>query len=381
MAVGVLPVDAGQENPYHEHKLLLPYHATRGRAILAGQIPPPSTIEIDVTDGACNQACTHCCFGSGPHRKLRSIDVGMLLPFLAEAYSHGTCAFELVGGGEPTNHPRLAEVIHGIAALAEPGRERPHIGLVTNGVRLDRAFPVAGCLDWVRVSLDSADREVYNTLHGVDPRLGHFDRVLKHIRDLLTIIDPARVRVGYLVVPPNNHQRDRIFAAVELAAELGVKHIAFRPAFLPYDVDSTPWQEAAAAITEAKQAYSSSFVLGGTGGSWDYAIGKRQQPIGVCKTRPLVMVIKADGTIPSCILFRERLDERPALGKIADGFEPLWFSDAHKESLRRVDRMTCPNVCKHFRADEALTILEKALLAGAAPPLVDAVEVDNPHFI
>jgi hypothetical protein len=73
------------------------------------------------------------------------------------------------------------------------------------------------------------------------------------------------------------------------------------------------------------------------------------------------MVIKADGTIPSCILFRERLGERPPLGNIADGFDAVWYSERHRRSLAAVNRSTCPTVCKHFRADAALDEIEDAM--------------------
>jgi hypothetical protein len=93
------------------------------------------------------------------------------------------------------------------------------------------------------------------------------------------------------------------------------------------------------------------------------------------------MVIKADGTIPSCILFRERLGERPPLGDIADGFEAVWFSEHHRRSLATVNRRDCPTVCKHFRADAALDELEDATANGGSAPDIAGDAIDNPHFI
>ena len=93
------------------------------------------------------------------------------------------------------------------------------------------------------------------------------------------------------------------------------------------------------------------------------------------------MVIKADGTIPSCILFRERLGERPPLGNIADDFEAVWFSERHRRSLAAVDRRDCPAVCKHFRADAALDEMEDAITNGGPAPDIASDGIDNPHFI
>ena len=92
------------------------------------------------------------------------------------------------------------------------------------------------------------------------------------------------------------------------------------------------------------------------------------------------MVIKAAGTVPSCILFRDRLGERPPLGNIADGFQTVWLSERHRRSLAAVNRHACPSVCKHFRADAALDELEDATATGRSARAV-ADLIDNPHFI
>jgi sulfatase maturation enzyme AslB (radical SAM superfamily) len=160
-------IAAPARDPYHRHKLFHPYHLERARTLLDGEIPAPSTIEIDLTDGACNQACLHCCFGSGPHRALRAIDPDRLIAFIEAAYAHGTRAFELVGGGEPTNHPQVSEIIQRIHDAGLRGGEQARIGLVSNGVRLRRIFAVAHHLEWVRISLDAPDEATYSELHGV----------------------------------------------------------------------------------------------------------------------------------------------------------------------------------------------------------------------
>lgn len=372
---------APARDPYHLQKLFHHYHLERARTLLDGEIPAPSTIEIDLTDGACNQACLHCCFGSGSHHALRSIDPNRLVPFIETAYTYGTRAFELVGGGEPTNHPRVSELIELIHSIGVVGGEPARIGLVSNGVRLTRIFAVAHHLEWVRISLDASDEVTYCELHGVRAAQGHYAKVLSNISALGERVDATRIRLAYLVVPPVNHQRDKIIAAADLASAYGVEHIVFRPALLPHATRREDWWESAMAIREARRRHRSSLVLGGSGGSWDQVLGLREQPSGPCRTRPLVMVIKADGTIPSCILFRERLGARPPLGTIADGFQAVWFGDRHRRSLAAVNRRDCPAVCKHFRADAALDEMERATARGDSPPEIADDVIDNPHFI
>lgn len=257
----------GGRDPYHSYKLFHPYHLQRVRALLDGEVPAPSTIEIDLTDGACNQACVHCCFGNGPHGALRSIDPDRLIAFIETAYAHGTRAFELVGGGEPTNHPRVCEIIERIHDLGVDGGEEARIGLVSNGVRLMRILAVAHHLEWVRISLDASDEATYCELHGVRPTQDHYAKVLSNISALGQHIDLASIRLGYLVVPPINHERDKIIAAADLARANGVQHIAFRPAFLSHTTRAEHWRESSEAICEAKRRHPSNFVLGGSGGS------------------------------------------------------------------------------------------------------------------
>jgi len=369
-------------NPYHDEKVFWPYHKDKALTILRGELPSPSLVEVDPTGEACNQACPHCCFGSSPHRKMVLVDVEMLLGFLKEVYECGTYAFELVGGGEPTNHPRIIDIIRGISLMSNGDSERPHIGLVTNGVRLDRVFPVAELLDFVRVSLDAPDATVYNPAHGLDSGSNHFDKVIGNVKSLVEIVGGERVRIGYLVVPPYNHGRETIRDVVRLADNLGVEHIAFRPAFLAdTKTDRVVWKEIAEVVCEVKREYRDGFVLGGIGGSWDYAVGEKSHPTGLCRTRPLVLTIKADGTIPHCFLFRERLAERPAIGHISDGFKEIWFSERHRKLALLAERSHCPEFCKLYRADSALGRLENIIKSSQDIPETADSEVDNPHFI
>ena len=366
---------------YHEFKLFLPYHAKRASAILRNEIPPPSLMEIDPTDEGCNQACPHCCFGSNPRRKIVQIDIEQLLRFVKDAYRHGTYAYELVGGGEPTAHAKIAEIITGIAEIAETGRERPHIGMVTNGVLLERIFPVAHHLDFIRVSLDAATAPLYESLHGVSPVVNHFDRVIRNIRNLINTHGSKLVRLGYLVVPPHNHQSEHIRQFIEFANQLGVGHVAFRPAYSDAVVDAAAWQEAAETILKEKARHRQGFIIGGEGGSWDHVLGVHQHPTGICRSRPLVLTVKANGTIPSCFLYRERLAERPGLGHISEGFEKLWFSESHAQSIRNFDRSSCPEVCKLYRAERALEIIGATEQNGEDFHTLDPKEVDDPYFI
>lgn len=378
-------------NPYHETKVLLPYHLQRVKELariaeylhmigvldtsdpiavldkllsdpeLQLRLPSPSMMECDLTDEGCNQNCIHCCFESGREKKIRMIDAAAFIAFAKQAYLNGTRAFELVGGGEPTAHKDVSQIITRLAGFRElvPGQV-PHIGMVSNGVLLHRVFSnmEAGELDWVRVSLDAATPDIYHHLHGVKGK-NHFDKVTENIRTATTLMNPQDVGIGYLVVPPYNHLRDEILRATELAAEIGVGHIAFRPFQSQVPMPQEMWQEAVEAIAEARAQFGEAVdVLGGTGGSWDFIMQPEQRPEEMCLIRPLVMVVQANGDLASCFLYRQN-DARPPLGNIANGYEKAWASNpVHLLSWLGVDMQECPNVCKFYRGNKTINAID-----------------------
>lgn len=363
---------AGDLDPYNLNKVLDPYHKQRTdqlfkiveilRANPEAKIfmPSPSMIEIDLTDGGCNQGCGHCCFDSGVLKNLRKIDEKILIPFLYDAFKDGTRAFELVGGGEPTVHKKISEIIDSISSFDSGNADDgPHIGLVTNGVLLNRVFPniEKGQLEWIRVSLDSAFPETYDKLHGVSGK-NHFHKVLNNLQQAIDKMDAvgkrADVGIAHLVVPPHNHTRTEILATAALAAELGVGHITFRPIQTTEEFDDEMWTEARAAIIEARNTYGDKVtVIGGSGGSWDYVGDSAVKETGACIARPLVGVVQASGDLASCFLMRDSTDS-PPFGNIADGYDKAWKENsAHVRSYIDVDRQNCPNVCKMHRTNGA----------------------------
>lgn len=358
-------------SPFHEDKLAL--HQDKVASLARGQMVAPQTIEVDVTDGFCNQACMFCCFGSGPHQKLEMIDPVALTGALTEAYQLGTRAVELVGGGEPTTHPKIADIISGITEIGDGDME---VGIITNGVLANRLLPVADRLAYVRVSLDSADQNTYAQLHGVTP--GHFNKVLKNIgalRERITDVPAARkLGLAYLVVPPYNHKTEQVLAGAELADELGVDYITYRPVEIDETRPQAEWQEAQLAIGAARNLLeergSNTAVYGGSGNRWD-TLKPDSHPTGFCSAKPVVAVIQANGDIAFCILHRNSRDMR--VGNIYEGsFAEQWFSETHIKAWKSFEIDGCPNPCKFYRYKEVVDAAIGGLVVSP-PPREDIV--------
>ena len=358
-----------EKNPYRDDKVFQPYHLKRVISLVDfenkdGNIdfPSPSMVEIDLTDEGCNQSCLHCCFGSSASKKIRMIDPEILIPFLKDVYDDGTCAFELVGGGEPTAHRDISSIIDEISSFDSGINGPAHIGLVSNGVLLDRVFSNMGKqqLDWIRISLDSLDKTKYEYMHGVQGT-NHYEKVLENLKFAVQIMNPSNVGIGYLVVPNINDRPNEIVRAIDFARSLGVGHIAFRP-YLDYShsyATNYDWSMIASAIEAAKLYNCDLSITGGSNGSWDFVLDPNQKPTGMCRVRPLVMVIKANGDIPQCFLYREST-EFPPFGNISNGYQMAWKNNpAHLETWQSIDMDHCPSVCKFFRVNRAVSEITK----------------------
>jgi len=363
-------------NPFHGSKLLL--HTERVAALARRELIAPQTIEVDLTDGACNQGCVYCCFSSGEGKTMVRIDRTVLRGSLSEAYSLGTRAVELVGGGEPTAHPEIAAIIEDIFGIGDGDME---VGLITNGLLAERVIDVASRMRFVRISLDSADADVYRRIHKTPP--WHFKRVLNNIgrlRDAIPRVANSRqLGIGYLVVPPYNYRLEQIIEGARLAHELGVDYITYRPVELNEEVPQEFWLEARTAIDQAKKYLreigSHTIAFGGVGNRWE-TLEPGGHPTGICDAKPVVAVIQADGTVAHCILYRN--NREMAIGNIhSSSFRELWFSDEHRDAWQSFQVDGCPNPCKLYGYNE----LVQQARAGNVGEVPDPLEVAHHLFV
>ena len=132
----------------------------------AGVVPPlppdavPLSINLDLTT-ACNYQCDHCIdweiLNSGT-----KYDEGQLRDSLCELTRRGMKSVILIGGGEPTLHPRFVEIVQYLKQL---GLE---VAIVSNGSRGETLLAASEYLkepDWIRLSLDAGTDETFQRMH------------------------------------------------------------------------------------------------------------------------------------------------------------------------------------------------------------------------
>ena len=120
----------------------------------------PVSINLDLTT-ACNYQCGHCIDIDILNKKF-DFDFEQLKLSLELMITQGLKSVIVIGGGEPTVHPKFSELIYFLK------ERRVQVGVVSNGSRMEKLQGVAGILqhpDWIRLSLDSGTDQTFQAMH------------------------------------------------------------------------------------------------------------------------------------------------------------------------------------------------------------------------
>jgi len=205
----------------------------------------PLSINLDLTV-ACNFACPHCI-----DRGL--LNTGQLLPWdnLRDSLTHlaaaGLRSVILIGGGEPTLHPRFTDVIRHIKSLGL------QCAIVTNGSRNHRIQSVASELtsgDWVRLSLDAGTDGTFQVAHRPRGRPLTLDSICESASRIKAANPKVSLGYSFVVMEANVHE---IVPAATLARAHGFDYLSIKPMLVRDDegaevVDGRlasrpPWRE------------------------------------------------------------------------------------------------------------------------------------------
>lgn len=199
-----------------------------------GETPAPVTVEWDLSN-RCVLGCQSCHFAHthtrGPWSARPRLlpmaydaggdlaDVEMVIRGLSEMAAAGVKGIVWSGGGEPTTHPDLAEIVIQASAC---GLQQ---GMYTLGGLLTAAGAqlLAESCSWVVISLDAADAETYAAEKGVPP--ARFEAACNGVRRLVSH-HKATIGVSFLLHGQNWWEVKRMYA---LAMELGADYVTFRP--------------------------------------------------------------------------------------------------------------------------------------------------------
>ncbi|RJQ28965.1 radical SAM protein [Candidatus Parcubacteria bacterium] len=176
----------------------------------------PVSIELSLTN-RCNLRCHWCSDSDLRKRSMTDIDFDVLKSLFMDLSENGVRGIVIEGGGEPTVHPRFNDII-------KCAKDFNHkLGLITNGIILPDQTSLNN-FDWIRVSLDAANRFQFIKAKGSD----QFDTVIDNIRQMVMCGQRHNlvVGIGYVLTKYNeDHLEDLVISL----CRIGVNYIQFRP--------------------------------------------------------------------------------------------------------------------------------------------------------
>jgi len=134
------------------------------------------------------------------------------LPFLANV--------TLQGIGEPFLNPDIFEMID------EAKKRKIHVGLTTNATLLNKEKKeklVESDIDWVYISIDTAEKEKYEKIR----RGASYEKTIDNIRNLIKTDN--KINIGFWVLMMEETAGDA-GGIIDLAKDLGIKKIVFQNA-------------------------------------------------------------------------------------------------------------------------------------------------------
>ena len=148
----------------------------------------PYIVEFDPTTN-CNLACPDCISGSLLNQDEFSSD--RVISLTKEMIDSGVKGVILIGGGEPMAHPKIGEIIEML------GQNDVAIGITTNGLYLKKHIDVlAKYVSWIRVSIDAASPEMFQSIRPSKAGDSLFDLVISNMRAFASVKKSNQI-LGY----------------------------------------------------------------------------------------------------------------------------------------------------------------------------------------
>lgn len=305
-------------------------------------LPPP--IELSLDPGhLCNFKCGHCNAQRylilhpdqvpEDKRVMTKEHLTNLIDFCADWGVRGVC---LGGGGEPLMNKAVWELPSYIASKGMKS------SFATNGSLINEkiANEMMNCR-WVGVSVDSATKETFEKIHGVDC----FDRVIKNLELLVETKKKTNSKIDisykFLISPSNWNE---VYDACKIAKEMGVRDFHARPV----DLERKDFDQAMAInynIEEIHRLFEKCHDLEEGEDFRVFTVMHKYDPnfrvqhtFKKCSSSPLMLQACSDGNVYVCA--DHRIEDRFKLcGHYPNPKEILkmWESDKHRNLLNSIN--------------------------------------------
>lgn len=336
----------------------------------------PILVNITLTNN-CNHKCPLCT--SRDFLDKRTLSYEQVKDIILQLKTVGVKAIGLGGGGDPTCHPNLKEVIEFIA------QNDLEVSLTTNGQLLTAEIidaAIKNCT-WIRVSLDSDSPTMFKRMHGMDEAafyqvIGNISKLVKAKRKLQS---ETVIGVTYLI---GSHTVEGVYNATALVKKLGVNYIRIRPFFTwdgakkngksnkdptipisfskrdgsqrvfpPKSVRESNAEEIFKELERCKELEDETFSVSYPKDRFKTISGRLERIHKLCYVHHFTTVISADSKLYPCCMLED--NAKYCLGNLNEkSFKEIWISEERKKSYGEINFSDCPNPCMLEKHNELL---------------------------
>ncbi|MDR2387174.1 MAG: radical SAM protein [Deltaproteobacteria bacterium] len=279
----------------------------------------PVSVELSLTS-RCNLSCLWCCDLESRALCPDRIDLNDLDSLFGDLAQGGTKGVTIEGGGEPTLWPHFVE---GTKLARAHGLS---VGLITNGTNLfpqGREEDFYSNFQWIRLSLDAPEAELYKKLKGYDG----FDILLDSLSKLAKIKSRPVLGVGYVLTCLNDDPAALRRLALRLR-ERGADYLHLRPV-VDHD-ELVSHRDPRIILDHLRDLETSKFTINAKALIDNQVFGNDGLP---CLAHSLSTVITADGSVFLC----GRLNDDPVTGSMGniknDYFKDIWAGEKRREQV------------------------------------------------
>lgn len=330
------------ENPYDlKLKMVCRDNIERLETYLTAGRSFPLSMEILPTN-KCNLNCLWCI--DRHFHNTDEIALAPLLGFIEDFAEMGGKSITWSGGGEPGIYPYIKK------AIRHASRHGLDQGMMTNGNFPTGLVPIIGQnLEWVRISLDTANSSTYKRIKGVNA----LPRVRNNIKDLSK--HPIKVNVNVNLSKQN--ERD-LFMTAQEAKKWGADVFQLRPVlpcpaeksiYIPCDLKEI--------VGSLKTLEDSNFFVSVSYDKFNELMKPRSYDS--CRYHNFIFILNANGDV--CVCAYRLYEDDFTFGNIYEHSLPqIWNSEKWQEVIENTNNMDfskCQACCKGHELNKYLHAL------------------------
>lgn len=335
---------AKQDNVFDFLQNRILTHYPQAAQILRREMPTPRMAIVYPTY-VCNQNCTWCEYSSenSEHHSMMTDDD--LRKLVVDLDGLGVKGVEFCGGGEPSLHPVLTEVVCDLAARGI------RVGILTNGTRLkgDLAEALIDHGSYVRVGFDGGTEETVHRVKRPRSPEARFGAVCDNVRNMVRMRNERGTRCHIsMKVVVDQANRHEIEDAVALAASLQVDSVQFKAARVcDTELTAVQSEEVDADIARCKEMYRHRVVV--IGGA------TKVNTTTQCWLTPLQLTIDALGEVYLCCYYTHRKEKHTIGNCFRDPLRELWYDEGHWKKIDAIEPCECNNLdCRFVKYNEIM---------------------------